>query len=799
MPPAQERLPVVNVSVPTTVCGIRVDQILAYETPKIVSIRSPKLGACYFFLVCAAVSYIVGYQILYHNEHFQLFDVEGKVRVSLQEPTLAGCDPDEDSCADDFTPAAELAYCSTGTASGEGERGEIGSAASTSPSSGTKNRTTVEAISAAIKQDKDVTQRRCIFRDQHAVVPSPTGENLFIPTRIDFRRETQCPEGPDSPQCTKLYTTDGELEQVFLADVEDFTVLLAHTYYRENPASPSEYLAGNNAVHQGLVEMCVDERQISLIEKGEQVITRTRSKSSSKNPDNEHEEDWKTGAKRKRRQQRNTKKKGSFLEDHTEAEVDPRREVEKLGTASREMLESMIAPFNAAHDCPPPLVKKRVPIPCIRPGACLFGDIYDKSDTLEDIVESNSGDAEVELLLQQKEKEEDATRRSTTSSRATRTSSINSKKHVEHENFGFLYQLHLLIHRAFKRVQRFVVSLQTGVDLEDLWTRRYMQILYEEHLLRLRRDDLTAVDVSPSAVATPTSFLQEEQRDEEEMEMKKGETESTSRRKQDFSPPTLSSRKQRTNRNASDVFNIARRRKALKMSKQRTTSTSKASSPTSRKFLPEASSLTSTKVPLPGDNQGTTVTTSSGGGKALSFSKRPQKKDMYALKNGDVFSLGRLLAIAGVDLDRQRDTQGKSKRMAGTQLEIVVEYRNLYPWWSTFNPRPDDRAIEYCYRVVERPVGSFKHEVLTAQQPKEYPKKRLIENQHGLSLQFRVGGSFGFLNFIYLLVMLTTSLVLLAGARTFIDLCALYLFPERKSYREAKYEVAEIETFTSTA
>lgn len=123
-------------------------------------------------------------------------------------------------------------------------------------------------------------------------------------------------------------------------------------------------------------------------------------------------------------------------------------------------------------------------------------------------------------------------------------------------------------------------------------------------------------------------------------------------------------------------------------------------------------------------------------------------------------------------------------------IEVSIEYRNLYPWWSTFHIY--DEAIEYCYHIEERKIEEMKTEVFTVQQPQDFPEHRVIENRHGIYLVTRIGGTFGFLNVVYLLVMLTTSTVILGAAAKAIDMMAMYLMPNRDLYRRHKYEDVEL-------
>ncbi len=957
---------------PNKLFGVRIDTLLAYETPKVVLLRNPQLGACYFFLAVAAFCYIVLYQILYHNEHFQLFDVEGKVRATLQEPTKNGCNPNDPDCADSFAHLKDLPYCKASSSSPieDAKEAQTGSAApGVPPGVQMVSRSRVLSRSqlsfgqaAAAAVPGAITQQECIYRDQREMVPSyATGDTLFIPTWIEFRTEAaSCKHTADAGDCTKLHTLTKKPEEKYVADVEDFTVLVAHTYYRENPANPAEHLAGNNERHQGLVEMCVDERSMS---------------------------------------------------------ADPTLEaVEEISKMSKKMLETMIAPFNVAHECPPPLVKKvsaisfpcfyctltyesseyfeqmsqlstsvstileaprrrlktlqRVPLPCIRPGACRFRDAY--AGQYEEH-SANMGDNKPREVVTQ----------------------VPTPEKSIYKSSAELLQL------LRQRVRRWVSFIQHGVDFGDPWTRRYMEVLQQEHEERVIRqkaetaerdvavsflqidssggrgtelrnrkaaaylqelhpdlpetqskdpqssqglgsaasafqrarrrhflshvlgkakqvqanaklaaprqkrtrkvaktvrgmvkdkqhedhetrrqgeaftravapsvESATATDVKKGTTATTTPSSAEEHRAAKKQKRMRGHRHGRRVRRwilpavrgrhKGISPATpspASSRKWEgshqdnkknkqpnndpenkgfasTSTSALAPFGqtVSPLQSATPQTPAAKNNKSKASPPHEGKITHQASAERERHSirPPPKKNpnyveinlQNYDKAAVLGAGAATKQdptssttltpmvsepeTKSPHpldaddekslkpKRDMYALKNGDVFSVSRLLAIAGVQLDRQKNADDEVKRRAGTLLEVVVEYRNLYPFYSTFHPKPEDSAIEYCYRIVERPVSEFKAEIYSEKQPDDFPKTRLIENQHGIYLVFRVGGSFGFLNFIYVLVMLTTSFLLLAGARAALDILAIYFLPEREMYKAAKYETAEV-------
>jgi len=159
--------------------------------------------------------------------------------------------------------------------------------------------------------------------------------------------------------------------------------------------------------------------------------------------------------------------------------------------------------------------------------------------------------------------------------------------------------------------------------------------------------------------------------------------------------------------------------------------------------------------------------------------------DVFAIGSGDVFKLSKVLELAGIDLDLKFNKGDEPYRESGTVVEVQVDYNNLHHWSSTFG----DLDVGYVYRVIERPMEEMKTEMFAQKQPDDFPTHRWIENRHGILMRVRVGGTFGYFNIVYLLVMLTTSLALLAGAQKVVDLLALYCLKRREEYRRFKYKV----------
>merc|ERR1712137_1330413 len=108
------------------------------------------------------------------------------------------------------------------------------------------------------------------------------------------------------------------------------------------------------------------------------------------------------------------------------------------------------------------------------------------------------------------------------------------------------------------------------------------------------------------------------------------------------------------------------------------------------------------------------------------------------------------MELAGADLDNDYNVDGWTTRQAGTILFVTVEYGNLYPFFSSFGYTP----VRYTYRVQEQVLPFVSKTRLIDVQPDEYPVKRMYEVQHGILVIFQVGGTFGFFNVVYFLLML---------------------------------------------
>lgn len=153
---------------------------------------------------------------------------------------------------------------------------------------------------------------------------------------------------------------------------------------------------------------------------------------------------------------------------------------------------------------------------------------------------------------------------------------------------------------------------------------------------------------------------------------------------------------------------------------------------------------------------------------------------------GDHIKVGKLLELAGVDLDRDYNMDGYTARQSGTVIEIEAKYNNLYHFASSFGYQP----VEYTYEVNERAMPYVSRDMLVEDQPDDYPTSRKYTVQHGILVVFKVSGTFGFFNVVYLILMLSVSAALVGSATKIIDMFSIYAHPRRRNYFHLKYQVS---------
>lgn len=200
------------------------DSLLVYDTTKIVQIRDKRLGAIYYSLLGLTIAFVVGYEILYCNDHFERRDVKGTPQLSIQQPTVNACNPSHADCYSDFMPLGDLPYCDV-----------------------------YQGNSSAVAAEN---RHECIFADKFTLSPYGASEQgLLLPTRIDRMNETRLcrPSLENNYTCLNEFQIAGTTGIRYVADIERYTLLLAHSYGRDT-------IRGNNNNLMGYYNECIEPR-----------------------------------------------------------------------------------------------------------------------------------------------------------------------------------------------------------------------------------------------------------------------------------------------------------------------------------------------------------------------------------------------------------------------------------------------------------------------------------------------------------------------------------------------------------
>lgn len=142
----------------------------------------------------------------------------------------------------------------------------------------------------------------------------------------------------------------------------------------------------------------------------------------------------------------------------------------------------------------------------------------------------------------------------------------------------------------------------------------------------------------------------------------------------------------------------------------------------------------------------------------------------------DYFSVGDLLAAAGVRLDDDSFDGGQSVRYEGVIVNLQIEYSNTRLWKGIEDP------TRYLYKPSVIPGSSYKTTVAVSS---AYPDLRVRRDLHGVLFDVRPGGTLAVFDFTQLLLQLTTSLTLLALSTVGVNLLAQHVLRLRHYYSEA--------------
>lgn len=189
--------------------GTDVDEILAYQTPKVVTIRDRTLGTLKYTFMSIIICYVFVFQLLYKGSHFQLQPHSGIARMQLQAPTRQ-CSPMHLDCSANYTSLNKLPYCSQYT-------GKLGN---------------------------PTTKKECKYFDALDLL-TPMDGGYLMPSFIEtYGQQPACkPNAKNNYNCDKKYEfvdDDGKRQtgsgraqpkaQFFVADLESFTLLIDHSF-----------------------------------------------------------------------------------------------------------------------------------------------------------------------------------------------------------------------------------------------------------------------------------------------------------------------------------------------------------------------------------------------------------------------------------------------------------------------------------------------------------------------------------------------------------------------------------------
>jgi len=166
---------------------------------------------------------------------------------------------------------------------------------------------------------------------------------------------------------------------------------------------------------------------------------------------------------------------------------------------------------------------------------------------------------------------------------------------------------------------------------------------------------------------------------------------------------------------------------------------------------------------------------------------------VVSIATGDMFSIRELLKAANVSLDQRRhglpSWVGGTYRSSGFVLVIRVHYSNVESWlgakvlpWKIFGP-----TMHYTYRITKH--ASHQDFMLSKVHASgsDAPKhSRTLMEFHGIRVLIEQSGSLAVWDNIQLLLILTTTLALMAVSSCITDTVASQCLPDE--FRKWKYE-----------
>jgi len=183
-----------------SLCGLDLDEHLAYEVPRVVKIKDFRLTALKWLVLLGAMGYVIVYNFLILKAYLKPGTIVGITRLQAKAPAPLYQEP---------SPA----FCS-GTTAAPSFRYSVGSGQYTWLGPGSLG---------------PQAQRPCLYLDALSLVPAPLeAGRVFLPTRITVSNQSSsCGAAADQASCT--YATVGPSQTYFVPNIEFFTLWLDHS------------------------------------------------------------------------------------------------------------------------------------------------------------------------------------------------------------------------------------------------------------------------------------------------------------------------------------------------------------------------------------------------------------------------------------------------------------------------------------------------------------------------------------------------------------------------------------------
>jgi len=192
-----------------------VDDVFAYSAAKSVRIRDMRLGLLHYALMAGIFAYIVVYQLVYSWGYLKFSDPKAAVRLTMQQPTTDGCNPNDPGCNDAFVTLDQLPYCCQSNASCKSN----------------------DDGSCSCDFRPNFKNYNCTYLDG-ADAQKTRESSIFVSTFTHAYSQTRNPDcfssvSAGKKECQKLWLPRENLSRAdtmaFTANIEDYTLLIDHS------------------------------------------------------------------------------------------------------------------------------------------------------------------------------------------------------------------------------------------------------------------------------------------------------------------------------------------------------------------------------------------------------------------------------------------------------------------------------------------------------------------------------------------------------------------------------------------